>query len=160
MNLMETAQLLGNFGEFFGSIAVVATLIYIAIQVTQNAKLIENQSHLDSVDQDTKFMSAVSDSSQLSALFVKGQRSMSDLTEEEEFQFTMALSLPLTVLEYHIRRSRDPADAPEAVSWTEQLKFYLDTPGGSEYWSKHRDKYFPEFIKWVESNILIGPTYE
>jgi flagellar biogenesis protein FliO len=33
MTLIETAQLLGNFGEFFGAIAVVATLVYLAVQV-------------------------------------------------------------------------------------------------------------------------------
>jgi len=33
MILMETTQLLGNLGEFFGAIAVVATLFYLAVQV-------------------------------------------------------------------------------------------------------------------------------
>ena len=33
MSLMEIAQLLGNFGEFIGALAVVGTLIYLAIQV-------------------------------------------------------------------------------------------------------------------------------
>ncbi len=33
MTLMETAQLMGNFGEFFGAFAVVATLFYLAVQV-------------------------------------------------------------------------------------------------------------------------------
>ena len=33
MTLMETAQLLGNFGAFVGAIAVVGTLVYLAIQV-------------------------------------------------------------------------------------------------------------------------------
>ena len=33
MSLMETAQLLGNFGEFVGAIAVVVTLGYLAVQV-------------------------------------------------------------------------------------------------------------------------------
>ena len=36
MDLMETAQLLGNFGEFFGAIAVVVTLAYLAVQLRQN----------------------------------------------------------------------------------------------------------------------------
>ena len=36
MDLMSTAQLLGNVGEFFGAIAVVGTLAYPAIQVRQN----------------------------------------------------------------------------------------------------------------------------
>lgn len=33
MTLMEASQLLGNFGEFAGAIAVVATLFYLAAQV-------------------------------------------------------------------------------------------------------------------------------
>ena len=33
MTLMETSQLLGNMGEFVGAIAVVATLLYLAIQL-------------------------------------------------------------------------------------------------------------------------------
>ena len=36
MTLMETAQLLGNFGEFVGAIAVVVTLIYLTTQIRQN----------------------------------------------------------------------------------------------------------------------------
>ena len=36
MDLMSTAQLLGNFGEFFGAIAVVATLIFVGVQVRQS----------------------------------------------------------------------------------------------------------------------------
>ncbi len=35
MDLQATAQLLGNLGEFFGSIAVFMTLAYLAIQVRQ-----------------------------------------------------------------------------------------------------------------------------
>ena len=36
MDLMSMAQLLGNFGEFFGAVAVVATLIFVGIQVRQS----------------------------------------------------------------------------------------------------------------------------
>ncbi len=36
MTMMETAQLLGNFGEFVGAIAVVATLMYLAFQIRQS----------------------------------------------------------------------------------------------------------------------------
>jgi hypothetical protein len=35
MDIQAVAQLLGNFGEFAGSIAVFATLIYVAVQVKQ-----------------------------------------------------------------------------------------------------------------------------
>ncbi len=35
MTLMDTAQLMGNFGEFFGAIAVLATLVYLVVQIKQ-----------------------------------------------------------------------------------------------------------------------------
>ena len=41
MTLMEIAQLLGNLGEFVGAIAVVATLLYLAIQVRHSKEAID-----------------------------------------------------------------------------------------------------------------------
>ena len=45
MTVIELSQVLGNFGEFFGAIAVVVTLIYLAIQLRQNTKGIRAQSY-------------------------------------------------------------------------------------------------------------------
>ena len=41
MNFMEFCELLGNWGEFIGAIAVVLTLIYLAAQVRQNSAQIK-----------------------------------------------------------------------------------------------------------------------
>ena len=40
MSTLEFAQLLGNYGEFVGAIAIVVTLIYLAVQIRQNSKQI------------------------------------------------------------------------------------------------------------------------
>ncbi len=36
MSTLEISQLLGNYGEFVGAIAIVVTLIYLAVQIRQN----------------------------------------------------------------------------------------------------------------------------
>ena len=41
MDLMSTSQLLGNFGEFLGAIAVVVTLIYLSVQLRHSSRVIE-----------------------------------------------------------------------------------------------------------------------
>lgn len=41
MDLMSTAQLLGNLGEFGGAIAVVITLVYLAVQVRHSKEATE-----------------------------------------------------------------------------------------------------------------------
>ena len=45
MDLQEIAQLLGNFGEFIGSIAVVATLIYLTGQLKQNTRALQSSAY-------------------------------------------------------------------------------------------------------------------
>jgi hypothetical protein len=42
MTLMETAQLLGNFGEFFAAIAVLVTLAYLVVQTRVNTKMLRS----------------------------------------------------------------------------------------------------------------------
>ena len=39
MSALELSQLLGNYGEFVGAIAIVVTLLYLAIQVRQNTRM-------------------------------------------------------------------------------------------------------------------------
>ena len=36
MSTLEFSQLLGNYGEFIGAIAIVVTLIHLAVQLRQN----------------------------------------------------------------------------------------------------------------------------
>ena len=41
MSTLEISQLLGNYGEFVGAIAIVVTLIYLAVQIRQNTSALE-----------------------------------------------------------------------------------------------------------------------
>ena len=57
MDHSEIAQLLGSYGEFVGAIAVVATLIYLSIQVRHgreatvaNNRLLRSQSHYNALE--------------------------------------------------------------------------------------------------------------
>jgi hypothetical protein len=46
MSLMEVSQVFGNIGEFVGSIAVLATLIYLTVQVRHSRELLEENRKL------------------------------------------------------------------------------------------------------------------
>ena len=43
MSTLEVSQLLGNYGEFVGAIAIIVTLIYLAVQVRQNTRSMQSQ---------------------------------------------------------------------------------------------------------------------
>ena len=55
MDHQTFAQLLGNYGEFFGSIAVVATLAYLARQVQQSSQLSRMQLNTGGLESFSRF---------------------------------------------------------------------------------------------------------
>ena len=69
-----TLEDLGNLGEFIGAIAVVASLVYLAIQIRQNTARIRENSHVSRL--------------LLQENFVSGQESLfrSLLTSEEMYR--------------------------------------------------------------------------
>jgi hypothetical protein len=46
MELMEWTELLGNLGEFIGSLAVMVTLVILVVQVRQSARAVEESNRL------------------------------------------------------------------------------------------------------------------
>ncbi len=46
MTTLEISQLLGDYGEFLGAIAIVVTLIYLAVQVRHSKELLERNEKL------------------------------------------------------------------------------------------------------------------
>ena len=153
MSLMEWTQILGSVGEFAGAIAVVVTLLYLARQVRQSGRQVEHQVHLSSSEQLTKFVELAAASREVAEVLVKGRDPNAELTEVEALQFEMVVTLPLNSVEFHVRASEDPATDPDAATWAAIVGWVLDFPGAAEYWKAHRDKYFPEFVDWLEATV-------
>ncbi len=102
MTFMETSQLLGNFGEFFGSIVVFATLIYLSIQVKQSKQATEEstriaqqnysmalaQNQLARVDLITQQVRGLAISKELSEILIKYEsEGIDSLSEVEHLRF-------------------------------------------------------------------------
>lgn len=71
MTLTETAQLLGNFGEFVSSIAILATLVYLAVQIRQAKEQIIHTSQVTRSEAAQKLMASISDTPYLAPVLAK-----------------------------------------------------------------------------------------
>ena len=105
MDLMSVAQLLGNFGEFAGAIAVVVTLGYLAVQVKHSKNSMEENTlaleenkkltRLDAFDRySRRWESAVTNamgSQEAASIFVRGNRDLSELDHVEQVIYTQQL---------------------------------------------------------------------
>jgi hypothetical protein len=72
MDHQALAQLLGNYGEFVGSIEVLLTLVYLAFQVRQNTSAIRQQSYNDILQRRNDWFEGPAKDRELMNLFAKG----------------------------------------------------------------------------------------
>ena len=69
MDHQAFAQILGNYGEFFGAIAVVVTLGYLAIQIRQNTRASRVSAELECLKLLTDWVGRISASKDVQRLW-------------------------------------------------------------------------------------------
>jgi len=87
MDLVSIAQLLGNFGEFVGAVAVVATLIYVAIQIRQNSVQLRNNSFEMATGRYAGFYIDIADDPEKFDMWRRGLASFEALEPLDQFRF-------------------------------------------------------------------------
>ena len=154
MTLMDTAQLLGNFGEFVGAFAVVGTLVYLAVQVGRSKKstdentraLEENRkmTKADNMRQLTKSWNEILRDStgtrETASIFVRGNRNLSDLDEVEQIIYS---SLLVPLFDHHLSALQMVRDGFLEEEITELLDVMLgdllrNNPGARRWWEAIR----------------------
>ena len=144
---------LGNLGEFIGSIAVLASLIYLALQVRQATKW---QRHAAALDRATSLTSPFFSSSELPAVLAKimavdGLHPMAkamveryDLTPEEAILWQRHLGLVWMGIE------ADYSLSGESRELKNTIRTLITFPDNQVYW-EHNDSGsdFREYVKGV-----------
>jgi hypothetical protein len=105
MDHQAFAQLLGNYGEFIGAIAVVGTLLYLAVQVRQSREALRaNTRALDDAQKQARVnalreiafnwngvMRDVMGTRDAAEIFLRGNRDINDLDDIEQQVFSAQL---------------------------------------------------------------------
>ena len=158
MDLMDVAQLLGNFGEFFGAIAVVATLGYLAVQVRQNTRSVRAANYQAFSESYGDFRTLLVKDEPLGALWRKGLRSRSELSESERFQCDGLMMNWTRAAELHFYQAiKGLVDEPFYRGWREEAMGIWRMPGAREWWSENSRFFNADFRAVWERGITSGP---
>ena len=87
MDHLTFAQLLGNYGEFVGAIAVVLTLGYLAVQIRQNTQATSAASEIETGRMWTEFLARFAESEDLAEIWDKGHTKEDELSPPEKRRF-------------------------------------------------------------------------
>ena len=151
MDLMSTAQLLGNFGEFFGAIAVVATLIYLAVQIRQNTRVARIATLQQWVTTVGTVNTAISQSGDLSRIYRAGVEDPKSLEPHERTQFnTYLFQLFNTYESLFFQAEQGAIDQIFFEAKMETMRANLANPGVRGWWDTfatgNLDPRFREFV--------------
>ena len=146
---------LGNIGDFVGGVAVIASFVYLALQIRQNTETLRANS-VQELTENILRASATLAEPQNADVYVRGARSYSSLTPEEKLRFQLLLGLFLgrfdTVLEYRERNMVDDS----YVEWqVDAIRTILRNPGVREFWvsQQKRVNTTKRVRDWVEKHL-------
>jgi len=153
MDLMSTAQLLGNLGEFFGAIAVVVTLAYLAFQVRQTTQQLRRVEMNEGMGQFSIPRMAIATDRGLAELLVKAAQVPDELDAADELRIGFVRSEFMWAF-YHIW-DRARAGTVDREDWYKGarrgLVQFLQDESANRWWADNRHGYHDEFQAEVEA---------
>jgi hypothetical protein len=84
-------EALGAIAQLIAAIGVLASLVYLAVQIKQNTGWLRRQAFQLGTNEVRRWASHFAESAEVSELFVRGQRDFSSLTPPEKLRFTMLI---------------------------------------------------------------------
>ncbi len=163
MDFQAAAQILGNIGEFVGSIAVVATLAYLTVQVRQAKQASNDAIRLARAEAGRDMGLRLMESEHLVEVFRKinavdggpGAAARAfmaryGLTEEEAARYSNFLFSQTRLMEISFIQ---PDASRDASGDHTRLQGFTDSPGFGIWWQHHRQTFDGTFRSAVDSVI-------
>jgi len=150
---------LANLGEIIGAIAVVVSLIYLAVQVRQNTRAQQAENFSRALDRVAAMQATLSRDPDISVIFSKGVSDPSNLTTGERLQFTWAMYELFGAFEFMFLASKENSIPEEFWQrWSSAVAWWLTFPGVQSWWNVRPIPFTGSFTSYVESLLENNPT--
>ena len=151
----------GAIGEIIGALAVVASLIYLAVQIRQNTRQISlslESSKLAAFEQNVesgnRAREALISDPAVAELFLKGLADYRNLPPTDRFRCNMLFRNLLSAIQGGYVRQLTVGGDPDHFEGTKKtLDTLLDNPGVRQWLEEIEPDWRPEFASLVEARI-------
>jgi len=154
MNLSAAADL----ADLLAALGIIATVIFLALQIRQNTKAIENtrwESYLDRLA--NSFVRPMDE--RVATVILKGSRSFSALSDTEKLvysawadEYILSAALLLTYRDHAVLGSATTNTGDRRLAW------FFGVPGNLEWWRHDRRHPVPQYVetlinRWIEEHL-------
>ena len=151
MNLNDLA----NIGQVIGAIAVVISLIYVALQIRQNTNAVRSATAQTVHEHFANWYHVLASDPVLSQIAAKGLRDYTSLSEQEKVRFIAAFMSFLSYSQNAFLKWRQKLLAPELwLGWEFVIMNLVCAPGGKAFWKDRGYMFGEEFRHYVEDDLM------
>lgn len=144
-------QTLGNLGEFIGSLAVLVTLIYLAIQTRQTGKTVRQKSHSDILARRQDLMNRLMDREFIEVWGKGCARQRMDSIDAQRFT-SFAVSFLSHVQDTWIQYKAGLIDEGVFEAEKALMAVSFSQPGFLDWWEHGQQFVTPEFARVIEKS--------
>ena len=151
MNLSDLA----NLGQVIGAVAVVVSLIYVALQIRQNTSAIRSAAAQTVHEHFATWYRLVAADPELSQIVVNGLRDYSSLSEMERARFIAAYMAFVSYSQNAFLKWRQGLLEPSLwMGWELVIMNLVCAPGGKAFWKERGYMFGEEFRHYVEDDLM------
>ena len=158
----EQVEVAALVAEIVGAIAVVISVAYLAVQISEANKELRSQSHYNALSLGQRPLEIELENAELAEIVSIGYEDPEELTATEWYRFSQYQIIAFNAWEYYYYEHEKGA-IPEQL-WIGANAYYVQNsstkPGLWKYWSEYEHIYADPFHSYVEEFIGNYPPAE
>ncbi len=152
MSALEFSQLLGNYGEFVGAIAIVITLAYLAIQIRQNTRMMRSSIRQARSDNAVHLYSLAA-TSVIAEIREKESRGEALTEVEEARMFLWNICIWRQQQTIFFQAQDGLLDVQTGDEQSAIVRTLMQYPSARSFWADQKHSFDSRFVAWVDAAI-------
>ncbi len=150
-----TIQDWGAIGELVGGVAVIVTLIYIALQIRQNTRTIRLSTGYSNTKEFRDMFAALAENSGLSELIHKAANDATSISGAEKMRFySFNNNFTRACENAYIQSTQGVLDPKHWAGMKRMMIDFTHMPGFREYWLNRKHWHSEDFQHFMDAEIL------
>ena len=144
-----TLQDLGNLGEFVAAVAVLISLVYLAIQVRQNTRWVKIQIFESIVSKSIDWHGRTQDEG-LARLYLEGRKGFESLNSGDQLRFGHLMTQAFLLAEVMVDTGEDLLKPTSLDGAKRFILRHFEDPGVRAWWSQDKGSFAADFQEFVD----------
>jgi hypothetical protein len=142
---------LGNIGEFVGAVGVIASLVYLALQIRQNTKSTRTAMYQAATRDMFDAADLIASDADLNSIWFRGNRDFDSLSREEKRRFAAYMfSLLRRYANALHQTNAGMIDGEWWVEASDSLEYTISHPGFQTWWKEGQSLFPLEFREFID----------